>query len=249
MIGRRWSEYTAFWERATLSVGGIFDLGVSIGPNSSYGDGKSYSSMMARTESQLAIYCWFSEQCGSWLYFGPWTAITQEVQIDPQIEQVRMQWAEAEHKLPFVTATSIDNRDPQSSLGVRLVEGGALLGKEHGGLALDWVFAPLGYGNNTAAGERDPTGYLGSFDRVSIRDAGNGRVLFEVLNVTGFESGSRIPGTTGFIIRNRGQGESGSGDTFEQSYYWWESLRRSNLRLDHEEACGHLSRGYTLMLG
>jgi len=181
VIGRRWSEYTAFWERATLSVGGVFDLGMSTGPNSSYGDGKSYSSMMARTESQLAIYCWFSEQCGSRLYFGPWTAITQEVQIDPQIEQVRMQWAEAEHKLPFVTATSIDNRDPQSSLGVRLVEGGALLGKEHGGLALDWVFAPLGYG------------------------------------------------------------------TFEQIYYWWESIRRSNLRLDHGEACGHLSRGYTLM--
>lgn len=181
---------------------------------------------MARTESQFVIYCWFTEQCGSRLYFGPWTAITQEVKIDPQIEQVRMEWAEAGHRLPFVTSTSIDNRDPQSPLGVRLAQGGALLGKEHGGLALDWLLAPFGYGNNAAEGERDPTGYLGSFDRVSIRDAGNGRVLFEVLNVTGFESGSRIPGTTGFIIRNRGQGEPGPGGTFEQIYYWWESPSR-----------------------
>ena len=134
-----------------------------------------------------------------------------------------MYYTEVGHGLPFVTSTSIDNRDPQTPLGVRLAQGGILLGKEHGGLALDWVLAPLGYGNPTAEGERDPTGYLGSFDRVSIRNAGNGRVLFEVLNVTGLASGTRIPGTTDSFISNRAQSEWGPGGRFDQIYYWWET--------------------------
>ena len=75
------------------NVLGRIDLGIPMGPSSSYGDGKFYSSMMARHESVQIVWCWLSEQCEPQLYMGPYSAMPREIMIDPQVVQVGAKWA------------------------------------------------------------------------------------------------------------------------------------------------------------
>ncbi len=220
------SNYTAQWNQDTIHWAGLFDSGILMGPSSSYGDGKSYSSMMARHESMQIIYCWFTEQCGPRLYMGPYSAMTQEVMIDPQVDQVRSEWATRGYPAHYARPTMIDNRDPNTPLSQRLLGGGKLLAKEHGALVPVYLFGPFGAGDTSAAaGDMDGTGILGSFDSVSIYNLGNDTALFEVLNVTGWASGTRIPGTN-WGLPDTAQGDWGPGGRFEQVFVWVEPITR-----------------------
>jgi hypothetical protein len=172
----------------------------------------------------IVFNCWFLEGCGPQVYFGPYSAMTQEVQIDPQIETVRRGWANAGYPRNYATSTSIDNRNINTSLGRRLISGGEAFAKEHGALGPVYLSGGFVGDRSAATGDLDGTGILGSFDRVSIYDAGNGRVLFEVMNRTGWASGTRIPGTDVSLIQDRAQSQWGPGGTFTQIYYWWESF-------------------------
>jgi hypothetical protein len=82
----------------------------------------------------------------------------------------------------------------------------------------------LGLSSDTPEGSIDPVGgTIGSLDQITVSDAGNGQLLFQVDNTMGWESGLRVYGTNESLIRNRDRDAWGPGGTTNQTFYWHES--------------------------
>ena len=148
--------------------------------------------------------------------FGPNKPLTQEMMRDPQIRQFRDNWAAEGYRLPFSAQTFIDERE-EGSLISRAAKGLFKLATSK----IELGMSLIGLGSFDAV-----DGVLGSFDKVSVSDAGNGLIRFEVINTTGFASGSRIPGTDWSLFPDRERRQWGPGGTIEQRFYWWEQFSR-----------------------
>jgi hypothetical protein len=189
------------------------------GTKGMFGDGKNYSSMAAKEESHAIVTCWLTEACGPRLYFGPYSALTQDIQAKDGVQRVREKWAAQGYQDGFYDSVPIDSRGSNTSLGMRVLTGGWAFARENFYLGL----SEGGLGSTSPRGTTDPVGgVIGSFT-IYIHDAGHGQVLFEALNITGWESGTRIPGTGSSLLRDRDQSEWGPGGNFQQVFYWWES--------------------------
>jgi hypothetical protein len=156
---------------------------------------------------------WFLETDAPVQGFGPDHPITKEVRSDDAIREFREEWAKADYKLPFSWPHRRDTRE--RPLIERAFSGATAYIIEN--LEMCLALSPF-FPQTSAIG-----GVIGSLDLITVRDAGNGKVEFEVYNVTGFGSGSRIPGTGSSIIPDRQRSEWGPGGTIEQYFHWEEN--------------------------
>jgi RHS repeat-associated protein len=162
---------------------------------------------------------WFVETGEPERAIGPDAPLTQEVRHDPQIDVFCEHWAAAGHPLPFSEPTSID---PKSGpLVSRLTAGFAAYGLENTELGLSL----LGLGSTSFEGRIDAVGgILGSFDKVTVSDAGEGLVKIEVVNKMTWQSATRIPGTDWWLVKAVWLGETSLGAKAEHTFYWWDSV-------------------------
>jgi hypothetical protein len=160
---------------------------------------------------------WFFETDDPIQRFGPDHPITKDVRSDDAIREFREEWAKEGYRLPFSWSHSREKRE--GPLILRALDGAAKYGMEN--IKMCFALHPLaGISSRiTAVG-----GVIGSFDEISVEDAGDGQVKFQVFNETGLLSFSRIPGTDRSIIRNRARSERGPGGTLVQYFFWFEPM-------------------------
>jgi len=162
---------------------------------------------------------WLTETGPQDQAFGPNAPLTQDIRHDPQIDEFCEQWAAAGHPLPFSKPTSIDTRNGPLISGI--AGGVAAYARENAELGL----ALLGLGSNSFEGRVDAVGgILGSFDKVTVSDAGDGLVKIEVVNKMTWKSATRIPGRNRSLLYETERGTVGLGGNVEQYFYWWDSV-------------------------
>lgn len=162
---------------------------------------------------------WFFETGEETQRFGPENALTEEVMYDPGMDLFREKWAEAGNQVPFSWEHTADERG-SGSLPERLLRGVGVFLREH---VLELGLSALGFGSQDPEGPIDPVGgTIGSLDRISVSAANNGQVQFQVYNVMGWSSGTRIPGTDQSIINDRNRSAWGPGGTTYQYFTWYE---------------------------
>jgi hypothetical protein len=82
--------------------------------------------------------------------------------------------------------------------------------------------AAVGLGSRTAEGRIDAVGgTIGSLDRITVSDAGNGVVRFEVHNRMDWASALRIPGMEGWLPVIQ-PGAWGPGGALDMVFFWVE---------------------------
>ncbi len=196
-------------------------LGINVGPDSFFGNGEEYSSQLARAEAIAIIACWFTEACGPVGYFGPYSQYTQDIQADPGMQLLREQWASEGYPLPWAGWHNINRQNSANSQTERAMGGAIAFIREH------FIQLPLSFynlGSASPEGSLDPVGgTVGSFGRVMISDAGDGDIRFRVINTTGWESGTRVPGTSRSLIADAAQSAPGYGGNYQQVFTWTES--------------------------
>ena len=207
------------WVGGGSSGGGTSgSIGSSGGGSSSFGP--YYSPGWSMFQAYGLTFSWFAEWGPETYIFGPDDCLTLDVMHDPGMQQFRERWAESGYQLPFTWQHTADQRT--GFLPYRVIGGGWVFVREHvvqPGLVL------LGFGSKTPEGPIDVVGgTIGSLDRVSVQLTGNGMVRLEVHNIMGWESGSRVPGTSISFIPNRDRSTRGPGGTIEQYFYWWEPM-------------------------
>ena len=169
----------------------------------------------------MLVFSWLLEIGPRTWYFGPDSSVTQDVMHDPGMQQFREEWTMADFQLPFEYSPAADRRDG-GLLPIRMAGGILVYVREH---LVQLPLSTAGLGSRTASGPVDAVGgIIGSLDRVSVANAGNGMVKFTVINRTGWASGTRIPGTDVSLIQNRDRSEAGPGGTIVQYFYWWEPM-------------------------
>ncbi len=162
---------------------------------------------------------WFFETDDQVQWFGPDDPLTQEVRYSSAVDAFRDEWAEEEYRLPFSWEHQMDERE--GPLIPRVIGGAKEYIVANCKLGLSFV----GLGSFSPEGSIDAVdGVMGSFDRISVSDAGNGMIRFEAMNITGLASGTRIPGTNISLLEDRDRSDWGPGGTLRQHYYWWEQL-------------------------
>ena len=136
------------------------------------------------------------------------------------MDKFREQWAAAGSPLPYSANMTADERQGGSGIE-RMGKGAYVLIREHvyeAGLSL------IGLGSKDPQDHIDAIGgTIGSLDQVTVSDAGNGQIRFEVYNEMGWKSGSRVPGTNFSFKRDRDRSEWGPGGTITQIFYWYET--------------------------
>jgi RHS repeat-associated protein len=152
-------------------------------------------------------------------YYYPDNSLTHDVMCDPLLESVRLQWAKKGYPLPFVVENvTIDVRDRKVPFLVRLVLGADVYVIEH----LELLLTTFHLGSRTPEGPIDVVGAtVGSFDRVTIYEAPEGWVRFEVYSKTTTTSFLRIPGTD-IGPPEYSRSWLGPGGTTHQYFMWWE---------------------------
>jgi len=184
--------------------------------------GTGYSSRWSFFQAMLIGVCWFTERCSEKLVFGPDASLTQDVRYDVALAQFRQGWEEAGYPVPFSRPHYVDRRE--GPILPRIAAGGWIYLRENAELA----FSAYGLGSKRPEGSIDAVGgVLGSFDNISVSYAGNGYVEFTVMNVTGWSSGTRIPGTDFSLVHDRSQFRPGPGGNLTQYFYWYEQMPHS----------------------
>ena len=154
--------------------------------------------------------------------FGPSEPITQEVRYDEGMDKFREQWAAAGNPLPYTDNITSDERN-RGSLLERGLNGAWVLFREH---VIELGGSILGFGSKDPEGHIDAVGgTIGSLDQVTVSDAGDGQVRFEVYNEMGWASATRVPGTNISLKRDRDRSEWGPGGTITQNFYWYETRK------------------------
>jgi len=176
-----------------------------------------YRPSVALRQAMGIVRDWFFETDDEVQWFGPDAPLTQDVRYDPALDQFREAWKAEGYRLPFGWKHSIDVRE--GPLIPRLARGAVAYTVENVELAV----CLLGLGSTVAEGPDDPVGgVLGSLDRISVYDMGNGMVMIMAYNETGWASGTRVFGTDIWIIDNRSRSDWGPGGTIWQYFYWQE---------------------------
>jgi RHS repeat-associated protein len=182
----------------------------------------------------LGVYNWFLEIADPLQQFGPEHSLTQDVKHSPSLARFREAWkAEAEarggmYPVPwhwyedgpwmwYYNGKIVEGERP--ALHTRMFLEAFAFGVEH----IQLGACLLGLGSQDPEGEIDPEAVaLGSFNRISVYDAGGGMVMIEAYNVMGWASFTRIPGMGDHLIENRKRGTWGPGGTVRQWFYWYE---------------------------
>jgi hypothetical protein len=124
--------------------------------------------------------------------------------------------------LPFETPETIDSRTGGSTFE-SVLAGVGIYVEAH---FIELPLSTFGLGSNTPGGPINPVdGTIGSLDDVSVMDAGNGMVKFEVYNSMDTASLTRIPGSNNTVLRALGRNETpfGFGGQYAQTFSWTES--------------------------
>ena len=190
------------------------------GTSGIFGDGKQYSSLHAKWEGDFIVTCWFTESCGARVFFGPYSATTQDIRAEPGVQELREIWAAKNYVLPFQKGVSQEKRDESLPRNVRVINGTIVLLREN----LQMAANMFSLGSTTPEGKIDPVGGVVGGYNVNLYDAGDGLVLFEALNITSLGSGARVPGTSEQFLQSRPQRGTGPGGNFTQVFYWWERM-------------------------
>jgi RHS repeat-associated protein len=163
---------------------------------------------------------WFFETGEGNRSFGPENPLTQEVMNDPGLDQFREEWAQSGYQVPFSWQHTADERD-NGSLPERLFNGGVIFVREH---VVELGLSVLGLSSDNPEGSIDAVGgIIGSLDTISVSEAGNGQVMFEVNNDMGWASATRFPGEDWSFRHNRDRSDPGLGGTTHQTFYWFEN--------------------------
>ncbi len=134
----------------------------------------------------MFVACWFSERCGEELTFSPDASLTQDVRYDPAVAQFRQEWGKRVRS-PISRPHYADQRE--GPILPRIVAGAWIFLRENTQL----VFSAYGSGSEEPEGGIGAVGgVLGSFDGISVTDAGNRFVKFTVMNVIGWSSATRF---------------------------------------------------------
>lgn len=179
--------------------------------------GPDYSPRVSFFQAMFIVACWFSERCGEELTFGPDASLTQDVRYDPAVAQFRQEWEAAGYAVPFSRPHYADQRE--GPILPRIVAGAWIFLRENTQL----VFSAYGSGSREPEGGIDAVGgVLGSFDSISVTDAGDRFVKFTVMNVMGWSSATRFFGTNVSVSHDRAQSAPGPGGNLTQYFYWYE---------------------------
>lgn len=168
----------------------------------------------------MLVSYWFYEVPGTEkLWFGPEIPLTEEVRNDSALDKFREEWAKSDYELPFKWTHERDKRT--GPLIPRALNAAALYAVENFELFLSLE----GLGSETPEGPIDTVGGIfGSFDEITVYDAGDGTVMFVVYNTMGWASATRIPATNWSLIPDIDRGTLGIGGTVKQYFYWWEPI-------------------------
>ena len=183
----------------------------------------------------LGVYNWFLEVGDPLQEFGPEHSLTQDVRYSPSLARFReawkqeakarggmypvpWHWEEEDRPWKWWYPGSLEQgQDP--GLHTRLVLGMFAYGAEH----IQLGTCLYGLGSQEPEGEIDPAGAtFGSFNRISVYDAGGAMVRIEAYNVMGWASFTRVPGTRYHFLSNQLRGTWGPGGTVHQWFYWFE---------------------------
>ena len=163
-----------------------------------------YSRRASLGHAELMLLTWFFPIGGPDQWFGPYNSFTQDVMDDPGIAWFKSEWAKEDWDLPFERPHKID-RDGQ-------LLAWASYARENYELAM----CVIGRGSAEAEGRIDPVGGVqGSFDLISVHQAGVARVRFDVFNRMDRPSFGRWPGQQ---------------DAYWLPHEWWQPVSREPLK-------------------
>jgi len=182
----------------------------------------------------LGVYDWFLEMGDPLQTFGPEHSLTQDIRFSPSLARFREAWTQEANVRGGVYPVPWHWREDRPwkwwykgplrqgadpGLHTRMLWGMLAYALEHVQLGM----CVYGFGSDQPEGGIDPAGAtLGSFNRISVYDAGGAMVKIEVYNVMGWASFTRVPGTGYHPLRNRPRSKMGPGGTVYQWFYWYE---------------------------
>lgn len=153
----------------------------------SYDPGESY-----REAVGLGID-WFLNKEPRVREFGPESSLTLDIMHDPGMDAFHKAWAAAGYPLPFEWEHTRDERAEGTDF-VRFVKATPLYFREH---VVKIALVSVGIRSQTPEGQLDAVGgTIGSLDKISVYDAGNGMVTIKVYNRMNWESLFRQPGSS-----------------------------------------------------
>jgi RHS repeat-associated protein len=175
-----------------------------------------YSRRASRTLAYLIVAAWLSEQGPEHQHFGPEYSLTQDVKHSSAMREFRSRWERdarinnyGRYRLPFTWyGHRVEGYSTNTILKVmntvdRFMYANSTL-----------AACALGQGSKVAEGHIDVVmGIFGSFDDISVEDAGNGLVKFIAHNSMSRASLTRIPVLDISLMKSVKRG------------WWWESLR------------------------
>jgi RHS repeat-associated protein len=162
-----------------------------------------YSRRASLSHAELMLLTWLLPIGGPDQWFGPYNSLTRDVMNDPAVAWFKTEWAKEDWYLPFERPHKIDLPGPLAWFG---------FAQENWELGM----CVIGRGSEEAGGRIDPVGgIMGSFDLMSVEQAGVGRVRFDVLNRMDRPSFGRWPGED---------------DAYWLPHEWWRPRSREPLR-------------------
>jgi RHS repeat-associated protein len=174
---------------------------------------RKYNSRQSANEAMGLILNWFTGLGNEGTVFYPDNSLTLDIIHEPGMDEFRKVWASTGYELPFAWHHEADNRNGIPGSDNVFIN-------EH---IINPMRVLLGGASTNPSGTVDLVGAsIGSLDTISVRDGGNGNVLFSVENVMGLASGSRIPNTNISIFQNAPRGSSLFGGTTYQFFFWME---------------------------
>jgi len=175
-----------------------------------------YSSVESAKIAWKILRDWFFETGDEVQFFGPDNSLTQDVKHDSAFVEFFQLWAEAGYPNTYTWNHRVDERD-RGNLFQRLWIGGILYAREN----IELILSSIGLGSKVSSGRLDPVGgVLGSLDAINLSKLDDGSIGINVINRTGWKSGSRIPGTNYSLFRDRARSEWGPGGTITQHFNW-----------------------------
>jgi hypothetical protein len=179
---------------------------------------KKYDPGESSDQALEIVRNWFSQHGPAGNVFYADSSLTLDIINEPGMGDFRQNWEEAGYPLPYEWQHQADVRE--GSLLNRIISGVGVYASEH---LWNLPLAVTGFGSTDPSGTVDAIGgTIGSLDYIRVYDAGNGNVLFEVENVTGWQSGTRIPGTNYSLINDISREDAMFGGTITELFYWME---------------------------